>query len=266
MPRRKSSLMEMSALRCWPGVNHKAGRLLFLFIFAGLSFGQQLDVRPNNYYSPDTERELGERFVKHLLADVAAAPEPRLDRLGKQLTPHEAPFELRFYVFDGGKPSPDEAPAAAAPADWRRLQIDEAIAVAGGTVFVPRGLLSRNDTQLTAILAHAIGHIELRHATIGLTLGELAQVEVQAASRSRPEEAPQLVSAVATKRFAFDRTCELAADEYAARLLHDAGLDPGSLLEYLRTLPAAENKPLAPYPSPAERIQAAQAAIQNLKH
>jgi predicted Zn-dependent protease len=56
----------------------------------------------------------------------------------------------------------------------------------------------------------------------------------------------------------------MAADAYAAKLLHDAGLDPAALLAYLRTLPAQQSKELSVYPEPAERIGAAQAAIAGL--
>jgi predicted Zn-dependent protease len=94
-----------------------------------------------------------------------------------------------------------------------------------------------------------------------MTRGELAQVEVQAASRSMPDEAPQRVRAVALNRFAFDRACETAADVYAARLLRDAGFDPATLVTYLRTLPAAQNNDVAVYPTPAERIEAVQRVI-----
>ena len=131
-------------------------------------------------------------------------------------------------------------------------------------IFVPRALLSRDDAQVAAILAHAIGHIALRHPTVGMTRGELAQVEVQVASRAMADEAPQRVHNVALKRFAFDRACETAADGYAVKLLQDAGLDPAALLSYLRTLPAPQGEDLAVYPAPAERIESAQKAITGL--
>ena len=86
-----------------------------------------------------------------------------------------------------------------------------------------------------------MGHVALRHPTRGMTLGELAQVEVQAASRTVPEEAPQKVKAVALKRFAFDRACEIEADGYAVRLLKDSGADPATLVAYLRTLPPSRH-------------------------
>jgi Zn-dependent protease with chaperone function len=238
----------------------------FFVLFAAMAsaVAQQPGAQHDNYYSLKSEAQVGERFTTQLQAAVTAASEPRLDRIGNLLATHSPQFRYRFFVFDGGKPAQDTAPAAAFPADWRRLDLDEAIAVAGGAIFVPRGLLSRDDAQLTAILAHAIGHIALRHPTVGMTRGELAQVEVQVASRSTPDEAPQRVRAVALNRFAFDRACETAADSYAARLLREAALDPAALLAWLRTLPPARESELSVYPAPAERIQAAQAAIAGL--
>jgi Zn-dependent protease with chaperone function len=255
----------MHHLERWVTPNTIAMKFFLPLAFATLSFAQQPNIRPDNYYSLETEAEVGERFAKQLQAKITAAPDSRLDHIGNRLASHISEFHYRFFVFDGGQPSQDTAPAAAFPADWRRLELDEAIAVAGGMIFIPRRLLSRDDAQLTAILAHAMGHIALRHPTVGMTRGELAQVEVQVASRSMPDEAPQRARAVALKRFAFDRACETAGDEYAVKLLHDAGIDPGTLLEYLRTLPASQNEEFAIYPAPAERIEAARAAIAGLK-
>src|SRR5215471_4058506 len=235
----------------------------FLLLTAAVAFAQSAG-QHDNYYSLNRDSQVGERFATQLQANIAAVPEPRLDRIGAPLAALSPQFKFRFFVFDGGQPSTDTAPAAAFPADWRRLDLDEAIAIAGGMIFVPSRLLSRDDAQLTAILAHAIGHIALRHPTVGMTRGELAQVEVQVASRSMPDEAPQRVRAVALKRFAFDRACETAADAYAARLLREAGTDPASLVAYLRTLPAPDNKEYAVYPAPAERVEAAQKAIAAL--
>ena len=236
----------------------------FLLLAAGaVAFAQQPNI-PDNYYAPEDDARVGQRLATQLQTHVTAATEPRLDQIGNRLAANSSQFRYRFFVFDGGQPSQDTAPAAAFPADWRRLQIDEAIAVAGGMIFVPRPLLSRDDAQLAAILAHAIGHIALRHPTVGMTRGELAQVEVQVASRAMPDEAPQRVHAVALKRFAFDRACEMAADAYAIKLLHEAGLDPAALPAYLRTLPAPEGDDLSVYPAPAERVEAAQKAIAGL--
>jgi predicted Zn-dependent protease len=237
-------------------------KLFLLLAAATLAYTQQPSGEHDNYYSLATEARVGERFLTQLRAGgVTTTPEPRLDAIGNRLAAHSPQFRYRFLVFDGGKPSQDTAPNAAFPADWRRLELEEAIAVAGGPIYVPRRLLSCDDAQLTAILAHAMGHIALRHPTRGMTLGELAQVEVQVASRSVPEEAPQKVKAVALKRFAFDRACEMEADGYAARLLKDSGADPATLVAYLRTLPSQPTNEMSVYPAPAERIESAQKAI-----
>jgi Zn-dependent protease with chaperone function len=236
----------------------------FLLAAATLALAQQPGAVHDNYYSLPREAQVGERFATQLHATVTAVAEPRLEKIGTRLVPHNPQFRYRFFIFDGGQPSQDTAPAAAFPADWRRLDLDEAIAVAGGIIFLPRRLLSRDDAQLTAIVAHAMAHIALRHPTIGMTRGELAQVEVQAASRSLPDEAPERVRAVGLKRFAFDRACETAADVHATKLLHDAGLDPAALLAYLRTLPVPGNEKLSVYPPPADRVEAAQKAITAL--
>ena len=242
-----------------------AMKIFLLLAAATLAFGQQPSGEHDNYYSLPREAQVGERFVTQLQSGgVTATPEPRLDAIGKQLATHSPQFKYRFLVFEGGKPSPDTAPNAAFPADWRRLDLDEAIAVAGGPIYVPRRLLSRDDAQLTAILAHAMGHVALRHPTRGMTLGELAQVEVQAASRTVPEEAPQKVKAVALKRFAFDRNCEIEADGYAVRVLKESGADPAALVAYLRTLPSPQDKEMSVYPDPAQRIESVQKVIATL--
>jgi len=82
----------------------------------------------DNYYSLKNEAQVGDRFATQLQANVTAVPEPRLDQIGSRLAAHAPQFRYRFFVFDGGKPSLDTAPAAAFPADWRRLELDEAIA------------------------------------------------------------------------------------------------------------------------------------------
>ena len=235
---------------------------LLLLAAAAVAFAQQPNTHDANYYAPEDDARVGQRFAAQLQANVTATTDPRLDQIGNRLAAHSPQMRYRVFVFEGGQPSQDTAPAAAFPADWRRLQLDEAIAVAGGTIFVPRALLSRDDSQLAAILAHAIGHIALRHPTVGMTRGELAQVEVQVASRSVPDEAPQRVQAIALDRFAFDRACETAADGYAVKLLQDSGLDPATLLVYLRTLSQGKEWPV--YPAPVERIEAAQKAIAGL--
>src|SRR5262245_42010684 len=133
-----------------------AMKLFFVLAAGTFAYAQQPSATHDNYYTPARDAQVGERFSTQLQAGgVTAAPEPRLDAIGNRLAARTPQVKYRFLAFDGGKPSQDTAPNAAFPADWRRLELDEAIAVAGGTIYVPRRLLSRNDAQLTAILAHA---------------------------------------------------------------------------------------------------------------
>jgi predicted Zn-dependent protease len=57
------------------------------------------------------------------------------------------------------------------------------------------------------------------------------------------------------------RSFELAADLQAIQLLRNAGLDPASLVDYLRTLPLVEKPMFSDHPDPQARIAAAEKAI-----
>jgi predicted Zn-dependent protease len=133
----------------------------------------------------------------------------------------------------------------------------------GGWVFIPRPLLARDDRQLAAILAHAIAHIELRHATRLATKGELAEIGMQVATMNGAtvQHPPPQIAAGQAK---LKRSFELAADLQAVQLLRNAGLDPASLVEYLRTLPVDKPAVLSEFPPPEERIRAAEKAIADL--
>src|SRR5262245_17430907 len=115
---------------------------------AAIAVAQQPADKGVNFYSLEREIALGDAFADQFQHAVSASADPRLDRIGARLAAQTTRFRYRFFVFDGGTPSNDLTASAASPADWRRLQIDEAIAVAGGAIFVPRHLLARDDGQL----------------------------------------------------------------------------------------------------------------------
>ncbi len=228
-------------------------KLVVILAAAIAAFGQPKPSH-DNYYSPNRDSQVGQRIVTQLHAKSAA--DPRVDQIGKRLAAKSPQFQYQFFVFEGGQPSPDTAPAAAFPADWRRLELDEAIAVAGGFIFVPRRLLSRDDAQLTAILAHAIGHVALRHPTVGMTRGELAQVEVQVASRSMPDEATPAregpshwdgsrSTASAKRLLTHMPSSSFATPPWTPRLCS----------RICERCPAPEGQDYAVYPPPAERVE-----------
>ncbi len=134
---------------------------------------------------------------------------------------------------------------------------------AGGTIFVPRALMSRTDAELAAILAHAIGHIALRHPTRMMTRGTLGHIGRQAAVV--PANGAQQQPAITLGLFTRYRSFEREADFYAVQLLHKAGFDPADLVQYLETLPPLAASVKSVYPPLQERIEAAQKAIADLQ-
>ena len=122
-----------------------------------------------------------------------------------------------WFSTAGSRPR-TTAPNAAFPADWRRLDLDEAIAVAGGTIYVPRRLLTRDDAQLMPS-SWRMPWDTLRFVIHpGMTLGELAQGRSAGCQPNRSRRgSAERVKAVALKRFAFDRACEIEADGYSGK-------------------------------------------------
>jgi hypothetical protein len=92
----------------------------FLLLTAAAAAFAQHD----NYYSP-AERVRWANVCHAVTGEHQGGPETRVDQIGKRLAAHSPQFQYQFFVFDGGQPSQDTAPAAAFPADWRRLQLDE---------------------------------------------------------------------------------------------------------------------------------------------
>ena len=77
---------------------------------AAVAFAQQPNT-PDNYYAPEDDARVGQRFVTQLQAKVASGTEPRLDQIGNRLAAHDAQFRYRLFVFGGGQPYQDRAPA-----------------------------------------------------------------------------------------------------------------------------------------------------------
>jgi predicted Zn-dependent protease len=203
-----------------------------------LAFASALSAQQGvNFYSIEKEIALGNQLASEFQRNAPVAPDARVEKLGAALVPKASPFQYHFRDFDGGGYEPVVFP--------------------GGWIFVPRPLLARDDRQVSAILAHAIAHIELRHGTKLATKRELMQIGMTAAGQ--PANQNQL--AVPAGMLQFQRSLELAADLQAIQLLRNAGLDPASLVDYLRTLPPVEKPMFSDHPDPQHRIDAAEKAI-----
>jgi predicted Zn-dependent protease len=239
-------------------MGRRAGLILCV---AGMALAQTQD-KGVNFYSIEREMALGDSFAAEFRRDVTTATDRRLDDLGNRLVSQALRFRYRFFVFDDGRPVGNAVYGAAWPSDWGTLNIGEAIAVAGGTIFVPRKLMGRADAERAAILAHAIGHVELRHATRALTKRELMGIALRAAAASTLVGMETQADLGMLK---VDRTFEMQADFFAIQLLRKAGFDPQALVPYLRSLPVSTKPAFSIYPLPEHRAAAAEKAIAELK-
>jgi predicted Zn-dependent protease len=211
--------------------------ILFL-VFAAALYAQPK--QGINFYSIEKEIALGNQLAADFQRSATTTSDARAEKLGTALVPQSSPFQYHFRVFDGGG--------------------REAVVFPGGWVFVPQPLLARDDRRLSAILAHAIAHIELRHYTRLATRRELRQIGMTAAAY------PGVTEQLSLGLLKLQRSFELAADLHAIQLLRAAGLDPASLVDYLRTLPTDDRPMLSAQPDPQSRIDAAEKAIAALPH
>ncbi len=149
-----------------------------------------------------------------------------------------------------------------------------AFATPSGLVFVTRGLLRccRNEDALAAVLAHEIGHIQLRH---GMEAIEKARV-TEALTTIAVEGAKNLGSrqlASLTNTFGgaitditgtlitkgYSRSSEYGADQAAVKLLRRVGYDPNGLVEMLtvmkQNLKAGGLDFAKTHPAPEDRVK-----------
>jgi hypothetical protein len=232
-------------------------KAIILAGFAGVLAAQQPPGGAVNFYSFEKEAALGAEFTAGFQRAIPTSPDTSVDSIGARIAVNTTQSRCAFYSYQGNGVGVDGLPPAALPGDWQRLDIEEAIAVPGCTVFLPRRLLTRDDSQLAAILAHALAHIELRHATRLMTRRELAKIAVRGAAR--PDVPPFPVDLSTAQLY---RSFEREADFHAVQLLRRAGFDPVALVNFLRTLPGQEPSVMSVYPTPASRIQSANRAIE----
>ena len=209
-----------------------------------------------NFYSIAKEIEIGRVQANRMAQSTTVLHSPYLTGLGQELAAHanEIQFPYSFAAFRGAPPSR----LLALPLSLEEQGFNEAIAIAGGPVFVPAQLVEKleNEPELAAVLAHAITHIALRHPTRMATMLEL----VNQASEGLPHDLP---STPAFGFRSFARRFESAADTLAIHILVESGYDPTGFIRYLEKCPDARSI-FAAQPSRPQRIQAVKAAIGSL--
>jgi predicted Zn-dependent protease len=126
-----------------------------------------------------------------------------------------------------------------------------AFATPSGLIFVTRGLLRccRNEDALAAVLAHEIGHIQLRHGMQAIEKARMTEAlttiaaegaktfgsrEVAALTQTFGGTISDITGALINKGYA--RSSEYAADLAAVALLGRVGYDPNGLIEMLAVM------------------------------
>lgn len=154
-----------------------------------------------------------------------------------------------------------------------------AISTPGGHIFVTRGLLqcASSEDELAAVIAHEIGHIQLKHAVKSIKtsrLNEAALSVVDAAGsivtgsayqKGLGDAADELMTTLSTT--GYSKTQEFEADAKAAALMADAGYNPEALRKMLEDLKEREKTEssgmVKTHPSASTRLFQARGYIRN---
>ncbi len=176
--------------------------------------------------STDEEREFGAEYAAHadsqlpLLEDTVVTS--FVTRLGESLATRTSRADLgwRFTVVNSS--------------------MVNAFALPGGFIYVTRGLMENSEQleELAGVMAHEVGHVELRHPT--------KQMEKSAHRDVARVIAVQVAADAASAQYSQGE--ETQADSEAVGITYRAGFDPAGLPAFLRRLLARR----AEQPTPIE--------------
>jgi predicted Zn-dependent protease len=198
-----------------------------------------------NFYSIEKEIELGKQLAAETQTSLQAQPDSRLQAIGDRLAAKtDGTFQYHFFVYQTVNP----------PA--------EPIALPGGPVFVAQSIVSADEAETAAILAHAIAHIALRHYTREMTQRDLMEVGRKAAANTVGSANSAVQLASKNHNMQLNTSFEFDADRFAVKLMIDAGYDPQALVRWLESFPVPKiNLALGDIPAPNRRIEAVRHAI-----
>lgn len=144
-----------------------------------------------------------------------------------------------------------------------------ALALPGGIIVITDEMVKASETteEVLAVLAHEIGHVELRHAMRSVLQNSVVAVSAAAVT----SDAASLSVAIAglptlLAQRKYSRKFETAADDYAFRLLKQKGYSPAAFASIMERLSKKDEKEMGPFayvsthPLTAERVQRARDA------
>ena len=175
--------------------------------------------------SREGEKNIGTELHQKMVEDGVIYADPELQsyvtRIGERLVSNSdmPEGEFKFFVVD----SPDI----------------NAFAVAGGYIYIHRGLLAYLDSEaeLAGVLGHEIGHITARHSgrqrTAAVTNAVLATTVYILTGSGDLADASNIYG---TELISGYGEMELEADSLGAKYMHSSGYDPEALLEVIGVL------------------------------
>lgn len=192
--------------------------------------------------SEATEQQVGDQVAAQVNARLPLVRDPALlvyvNRIGRLIARNsdrpEVPY--RFYIINS--------------------QAVNAFALPGGHIYVNRGLIERTDnvSELSAVLAHEIGHVAARHGARTLErqlrTGSLSSILYRTILGGEPEILDQTALRMggALWTASHSRKAELEADELAVEYLIDSGVDPRGIVTFLNGLLREEASTARPTP------------------
>jgi predicted Zn-dependent protease len=235
--------------------------LIAVMVLAGYFYGLPIVARHIAARIPiATEKALGEQALAWLdtqdwFRPSAVAPERQASiRSGFTTLTHGLPFEPSYRLEFRASP---------------RIGAN-AFALPGGAIVITDDMvnLAQSDDEALAILAHEVGHVELRHTMRNLLQSSAAAViagavTADAASLSLAVTGAPLILMQAR----YSRELEAEADDFAFERLKQTGRSPESFAVIMEKIAASTDadKPhfadfLSTHPVTAERIARARAA------
>lgn len=211
------------------------------------------------------ERELGEEFERAVRKEYTFVRD-RLVRgyvrdIGREVVEASAPhpFEYSFEVVEA-----PEINAFAGPA---------------GRIYVHTGTIleARNVSELAGVIAHEVGHVAERHIANNYNRQRSTSLAHKAAvittgvlAGRQAAGAANLLGGLAGMAYLnnFTREAEAEADQFAIRVLPEAGYDPRGMVSFFRTMQAKGGASvpafLRSHPTNEQRIDTAQETIATL--
>ncbi|MDB5478065.1 MAG: peptidase [Alphaproteobacteria bacterium] len=115
-----------------------------------------------------------------------------------------------------------------------------AFAVPGGYIYITRGLLNlaQDESQVAAVLAHEMGHINARHSAQQQSQSMLANLGLSILGTATGSNAASQLGGVGADLFIkkYSRTHELESDALSVKYLAAAGYDPYANTKFLAML------------------------------